>query len=94
MIATERFVFVHMHKTGGQTINKVISRCIADHQIIGYHYPHSIRPQQYAHLPIVGIARNPWDWYVSMFFDYRRKNSTSTGLSLNTALSVLVLQHG
>ncbi len=75
MIVTERFIFVHMHKTGGQTINKVISRCISDHRIIGYHYPHSTRPQQYAHLPIVGFARNPWDWYVSWYAFNRRPGS-------------------
>ncbi len=72
MIVTERFIFVHMHKTGGQTINKIIARCIADNQVIGYHYPHSLRPQKYTHLPIVGFARNPWDWYVSWYAFNRR----------------------
>ena len=72
MIITERFIFVHMHKTGGQTINKIIARCIADHQVIGYHYPHSLRPQKYTHLPIVGFARSPWDWYVSWYAFNRR----------------------
>ncbi len=77
MIVTERFIFVHMHKTGGQTINKIIARCIADHQVIGYHYPHSLRPQQYAHLPVVGFARNPWDWYVSWYAFNRRPKARS-----------------
>jgi len=82
MIATERFVFVHMHKTGGQTINEVISRCIAGHQIIGYHYPHSAVPEQYAQLPIVGFVRNPWDWYVSWYAFNRRPKAVNPLFSI------------
>ncbi len=79
MIVTERFIFVHMHKTGGQTINKVIAKCISDNQVIGYHYPHSLRPQKYRHLPIVGFARNPWDWYVS-WYAFNRRPKTRNAL--------------
>ena len=72
MIVTQQFVFVHMHKTGGQTINKIITDCIADHRVIGYHYPVSEIPSDEAHLPVVGIVRNPWDWYVSWYAFNRR----------------------
>jgi len=67
MIITERFVFVHMHKTGGQTLNDIITRCIPKHQVIGYHYPSKEVPADSATLPLVGIVRNPWDWYVSWY---------------------------
>lgn len=30
-------------------------------------------PDEFSHLPVIGFVRNPWDWYVSMFFDYQRK---------------------
>ncbi len=30
-------------------------------------------PGAFLHLPVIGFVRNSWDWYVSMFFDYRRK---------------------
>ncbi len=30
-------------------------------------------PGTFSHLPVIGFVRNPWDWYVSMFGDYRRK---------------------
>ena len=30
-------------------------------------------PGEFSHLPVIGFVRNPWDWYVSMFFDYQRK---------------------
>ena len=67
MIVTDRFVFVHMHKTGGQTINRIIAECIPGHRVIGYHYPFSEVPDEAADLPIVGMVRNPWDWYVSWY---------------------------
>lgn len=67
MIVTERFVFIHMHKTGGQSLNEIIKRCIADHKTIGYHFPRAEVPPDAAHLPVVGMVRNPWDWYVSWY---------------------------
>lgn len=30
-------------------------------------------PEEFSRLPVIGFVRNPWDWYVSMFFDYQRK---------------------
>ena len=74
MIITDRFVFIHMHKTGGQTLNDIIGRCIADHRVIGYHYPRKEIPAESVDFPVVGIVRNPWDWYVSWYaFNKRPK---------------------
>lgn len=67
MIITEKFVFIHMHKTGGQTLNDAITDCINDHRVVGYHFPRRMVPQEFAHLPVVGLVRNPWSWYVSWF---------------------------
>jgi tetratricopeptide (TPR) repeat protein len=75
MIITERFVFIHMHKTGGQTLNNVISRCIENHESVGYHFPRREIPQRAASLPVVGMVRNPWSWYVSWYFFNRRPDS-------------------
>ncbi|MCH8073339.1 MAG: tetratricopeptide repeat protein [Proteobacteria bacterium] len=72
MIITERFVFIHLHKTGGQTLNDIITRCIPDNRVIGYHYPRSEIPADSADLPVVGLVRNPWDWYVSWYAFNRR----------------------
>jgi tetratricopeptide (TPR) repeat protein len=72
MIATANFVFIHMHKTGGQTLNSVIQKCIPDHRVIGYHYPRKEIPPDLVNLPVVGIVRNPWDWYVSWYAFNRR----------------------
>ena len=67
MIVTDRFVFIHMHKTGGQTLNQVIKRCCPTHRAIGYHFPIFELPTEFVSWPVVGIVRNPWDWYVSWY---------------------------
>ncbi len=67
MIITESFVFMHMHKTGGQTLNEIILRSDPAAQQAGYHYPISKIPRRSASLPIIGFVRNPWDWYVSWY---------------------------
>jgi len=72
MIVTDRFVFVHMHKTGGQSLNQVIRRCMPNHRTIGYHFPRAEVPSESVHLPVVGMVRNPWDWYVS-WYAFNRK---------------------
>lgn len=67
MIITDRFVFIHLHKTGGQTLNDVITRCVPNHKVVGYHLPRTEVPPGSRQLPIVGLVRNPWDWYVSWY---------------------------
>jgi len=72
MIAAGKFVFIHMHKTGGQTLGDVIRAGIAGSREIGYHYPRSAVPPELEALPVVGMVRNPWDWYVSWYAFNRR----------------------
>ena len=67
MIATDKFVFIHMHKTGGQSLGHIIERCMPSMQHIGYHYPYHMLPEKFSALPVVGTIRNPWDWYISWY---------------------------
>jgi hypothetical protein len=67
MIVTDKFVFIHMHKTGGQSLGHIIHDCVPSAKPIGYHYPYHMLPAEYAGLPVVGMVRNPWDWYVSWY---------------------------
>ena len=67
MITTDKFVFIHMHKTGGQSLGHILEACIPSTKHIGYHYPYHMLPEEYADLPVVGMVRNPWDWYVSWY---------------------------
>ena len=56
-----------MHKTGGQSIIQIIEQCVPSFRNIGYHYPRHLLPPDYSDLPIVGMVRNPWDWYISWY---------------------------
>lgn len=67
MIVTNDFVFIHLHKTGGNFLNKAIQNAFSEHQIIGYHFPYQLIPKSHKHLPIIGVVRNPWDWYISWY---------------------------
>lgn len=73
MIATDHFVYIHTSRTGGTFLNKLIMDHIPGAQMVQYHGHLRDLPAQFAHLPVIGFVRNPWDWYVSMFCDYRRK---------------------
>ena len=67
MIATDRFVFLHLHKSGGTFVNECLMRFLPDARQVGYHLPRSMVPPESAHLPILGFVRNPWSYYVSWY---------------------------
>ncbi len=73
MIVTDRFVYIHVSRTGGTFLNKLIMNRVSGARMIQYHGHLEDLPDAHAHLPAIGFVRNPWDWYVSMFSDYRRK---------------------
>jgi hypothetical protein len=66
VLVTPYFVFVHVRKTGGITIDEA---CRAHFPVLHWtperHEPYSDVPREYADLPAVSFVRNPWDWYVS-----------------------------
>ena len=67
MIVTPRFVFLHLHKSGGTFVNAGLMQHIAGARQIGYHLPRSMLPTQFAALPLLGLVRNPWSYYVSWY---------------------------
>lgn len=67
MIITPRFVFLHLHKSGGTFVNAGLMRHVAGARQIGYHLPRSMLPPQFASLPLLGLVRNPWSYYVSWY---------------------------
>ena len=73
MIVTEHFVYIHVSRTGGTFLNKLIMNQVSGARMLQYHGHLEDLPAAYAHLPVIGFVRNPWDWYVSMYSDYRRK---------------------
>lgn len=67
MIATPRFVFLHLHKSGGTFVNECLLRYVPGARQLGYHLPHSLLPPDLAGLPVLGFVRNPWSYYVSWY---------------------------
>jgi len=67
MIATDRFVHIHLHKSGGTFVNECLLRFFPDARQLGYHLPRSLIPTGLAALPVLGFVRNPWSYYVSWY---------------------------
>jgi hypothetical protein len=67
MIVTDKFVFVHLPKTGGTFVSEVIRKFFPSAHEIGHHLPRELLPREYSHLPVLGTVRNPWEFYVSLY---------------------------
>jgi hypothetical protein len=67
MIATDHLVFLHLHKSGGTFVNEGLLRFVEGARTVGYHLPRKLIPPSLAHLPVIGLVRNPWSYYVSWF---------------------------
>ena len=68
MIVSSRFVFLHLHKSGGTFVNECLMRHLPDARHIGYHLPRSMIPSESTQLPVLGFVRNPWSYYVSWYY--------------------------
>lgn len=73
MIVTDRFVFLHLHKSGGSFVNECVRLHVPGARPIGYHLPASLVPEDARHLPVIGLVRNPWSYYVSWFSFQRQR---------------------
>jgi hypothetical protein len=67
MMVTDRFVFLHLHKSGGSFVNECLQRHVPGAREIGYHLPRRLIPEAFAQLPVIGLVRNPWSYYVSWY---------------------------
>jgi hypothetical protein len=67
MLVTDKFVFLHLPRTGGTFVSHVITKYFPSAREIGYHLPRAALPREYAHLPLLGSIRNPWEFYVSWY---------------------------
>ena len=73
MIVTDHFVYIHVSRTAGTFLNKLILEQLPGARMLQYHGHLRDLPARYSQLPVIGFVRNPWDWYVSMYCDYKRK---------------------
>jgi hypothetical protein len=83
VLVSDHFVYLHMPKTGGGTIRRVLQDVLpAGYVRLGPH-PHvhpgwQLIPPEAADLPVFCHVRNPWDWYVSWYcFSSRRAPKTA-----------------
>jgi hypothetical protein len=67
MFITSSFGFVHLHKSGGTFVNAFLMNFFPDGRRLNWHLPLSFMPEAERSLPILGVVRNPWDYYVSWF---------------------------
>jgi hypothetical protein len=67
MIATDNFVFLHLHKSGGTFVNEWLLRFFPGAKVLGYHLPRDLVPATMACVPLIGLVRNPWSYYVSWY---------------------------
>jgi hypothetical protein len=81
MIVTDKFVFVHLPRSGGTFITELIRKFFPSAQEIGYHLPRALVPDDYSHLPVLGAVRNPWDFYVSWYHHVWPRDAATTLIS-------------
>lgn len=81
MIVTDKFVFVHLPRSGGTFITDVIMRFFPSAHEIGYHLPRFLLPVEYSHLPVLGAVRNPWEFYVSWYYHVWPRDAATTLIS-------------
>jgi hypothetical protein len=71
LLITKHFVFAHVQKTGGRFIKEVCNSYLPADWIVAEellpHHPLRRLPKSATGLPVFGLVRNPWDWYVSWY---------------------------
>lgn len=77
MLITNQFTFIHIPKTGGNTLREVFERNLyVVYKAEFYHPTHEAIPENLTHLPVVAAVREPMSWYAS----YHRFINRSPGI--------------
>lgn len=84
MLVTDRFVFVHLPRSGGTFVSQVIQKFFPGAHEVGYHLPLSALPAEYSRLPVLGTVRNPWEFYVSWYHHQQSNNRRGPLISFLT----------
>jgi hypothetical protein len=93
MILTNDFVFIHLPKTGGTFVRRTLERFAPSSWETQYFEGHPTVediPASHRGLPVIGMIRNPWSFYVSWYSflcakvkDYEYFNTVSGGGKLS-----------
>jgi hypothetical protein len=84
MIVTDKFVFVHLPRSGGTFVTSVIKKFFPSAHEIGHHAPRAFLPKEYSNLPVLCTIRNPWDFYVSFYHYLLRTDAAALFVSWMT----------
>ena len=74
MIVTDKFVFLHLPRSGGTFVSDVIKKFFPAAQEVGYHLPRAVLPSEFSRLPVLGTVRNPWAFYPSWYYHHCSDN--------------------
>lgn len=79
MFVTEKFVFLHLPKTAGVFVESV---CEQELRMPILHTRRHAKfrdlPARFADLPTIGVWRDPWDWYASLYFFAKKARNEAT----------------
>lgn len=72
MLIHDRFVFLHVPKTAGTFLRRVLHEEVPGCEPLpgmpgSAHYGWDQIPEEAADRPVLAFVRNPWDWYVSWY---------------------------
>ena len=76
MVITDRFVYIHPHKTGGTFVENVLKSLpqgpagkynLTIHRVLRQHQTVREIPKAHRHKPVLVTVRNPYDFYVSLY---------------------------
>ena len=73
-----KFTFVHIPRTGGNSLGKYLEGMFHSTGRLGHRHPRLNKiknPQP----PVITIVRNPWEWHVSWYHTLRGKNDVGLG---------------
>jgi len=77
MYTTNKYVFIHMNKTGGVFVKDYLIKYM-DAKVYKYkHSPIRMLEQKHHNKTKIGVIRNPFSWYVS-YYTYLTKNKVLT----------------
>jgi hypothetical protein len=78
-IVTDDFVYVHMPKTGGMWVSKVLQELRGGEKVKGllrHAGVDEIEPDIRQHRLVIGTARDPWSWYRSLWMHMQAGQDT------------------
>jgi len=77
MLITNDFVFIHLQKCAGTFVRKFLKKTnlITVNTTVKHDSVRQI-PEKHKGKKIIGVIRNPWDWYVS-WYSFRHKEGHS-----------------